>query len=30
MAAEPEEYQVSVMNTGQTLSEFLAWARHAV
>jgi hypothetical protein len=27
MTAEPKEYQASVMNTGKTLSEFLAWAK---
>ena len=30
MAAEPKEYQASVVHTGKTLSEFLAWAKHAV
>jgi hypothetical protein len=30
MTAEPSEYQVSVVNTGKTLTAFIEWAKRAV
>jgi hypothetical protein len=30
MTAEPKEYQISVTNTGKTLSDFIAWAKHKI
>jgi hypothetical protein len=30
MAAEPAEYQASVVNAGRTLTEFVAWAKRSV